>query len=101
MRGVDLEIDRLTVDAFVATCDPRRLILNLSLDVRKISEPSAGNVMELGPLRATSNSRRSIGVVEGIRRVLVLLDVDKLKDQRSSGADATPPGEEISADDIF
>jgi hypothetical protein len=101
VRRVDLEIDRLAVDALVASSYPRGFILDLSLNVAKIRESSAWDMMELGPLRASSGSRRSIWIVEGIWRIFILLNVDELQDQRSTCANATSSREEISADDIF
>lgn len=50
MRGVDLEVDRLAVDALVAASYARRLILDLSLDVAEVSEPPVRDMVELSPL---------------------------------------------------
>ena len=101
MRRVNLKIDRLTIDAFVAASYPRGLVLDFSLDIGKIREPSARDMMELSPLRASSGSRRSVRIVERVRRFFILLNVDKLQDQRSPGADAASSGQKITADDIF
>lgn len=49
MRGVDLQVDGLTVDALVATSYPRCFVLDLTLDVRKVCESSIRDVDELSP----------------------------------------------------
>ena len=49
MRRVDLQMDWLSIDAFVVASDARGLILNLSLHVCKVLKSPAGNVVEFGP----------------------------------------------------
>lgn len=91
MRGVDLEVDRLTIDALVVTSDPGRLILDFTLDIGKVCESPARYVYELSPLRSASSCGRFVGITLGVGRILVLGHVDQLQDQRSTGADATAP----------
>lgn len=50
MRRVDLEVDRLSVDALVCACHSRRLVLDFSLDIGEVCEASVGDVVELSPL---------------------------------------------------
>lgn len=57
--------------------------------------------MELGPLGASRSCRGAIGVVYGIGGRSVIVDVDELEDEGTTGADATASGEEVSTDDIF
>lgn len=101
MRGVDLEVDGLTVDALVGTRHPRCLVLDLSLDVGEISEPPVGDMVEFGPFSPSSGSLRPIGIVQGIGRIIIFGYVDELQDQGSPGADTASSGQEISADDVF
>ena len=49
MGRVDFEVDRLAVDALVVSSYSGRLILNLSLDILKLSKSSVRYVMELSP----------------------------------------------------
>jgi hypothetical protein len=88
---VDLEVDGLAVDAFVAAGYTRRLILDFSLDVAEVCEPPVGNVMELCPLVSASCSRALV-----CRRNMVFVvrgrDVYELEDQWSSGNDASAAG---------
>lgn len=100
MRGVYLEVDGLAVDALVATRNPGRLVLDLALDIAKVGEATARDVMELCPLRAPGG----VGVLEGRLEVdlsLVLLDIDELQNQGAAGDDAAASGEEIAANDIL
>lgn len=100
MWRVDFEIDGLPVDAFIGAGDPGCLILDFPLDVAKISEVAAGNVMEFGPLRAAS--LRGIPVCRVcVWLGLILLDVDQLQNQGSSGHDATASRKKISANNVL
>lgn len=98
---VNLEVDGLSDDALVVAGDPGGLVLDLSLDVGKIVESSVRNVVELCPLGASRDSRRSIGVEGRIWRVIVFGNVDELEDQRPPGADAAASGQKVAADDVF
>lgn len=57
--------------------------------------------MELGPLGASRSCRRAKGVVYGIGSSSIVVDVDELEDEGTTGADATASGEKVSTDDIF
>lgn len=92
MRRVNFEINRLTVDALVATSDSRGLVFDLSLDVGEIRKPPVRNMMEFGPFCASCGSGTSIGIAGGVWSILVIGDVDELEDERSSGADSTSSG---------
>lgn len=50
MWGVNLEVDGLTIDALVVSCNPRGLILDLPLDVAEVVEPPVRDVVKLSPL---------------------------------------------------
>lgn len=101
MGRVDLEVDGLAVDSLVGTGDSRRLVLNLPLDVGKVCEATARDVMELCPLRSPGRSRGPEAVLHGIWEVFILGDVDELEDKGSTGADATASREKVSADNVF
>lgn len=77
VRGVDLEVDGLTVDALVAAGYTRRLVLDLTLDIAKVSEPPVRDVMKLGPLVSRSCSRVPEAGIECVFS-FVLGDVDQL-----------------------
>jgi hypothetical protein len=55
VRGVDFEVDGLSVDALVRACDPVGLVFNLPLDFLEIVESTARNVVELSPFILTSD----------------------------------------------
>ena len=57
--------------------------------------------MELGPLGASRRCRGAVGVVYGIGSRSVIMDVDELEDEGTTGADAAASGEKVSTDDIF
>lgn len=101
MRRVDFEVDGLPVDALVGSRDPRGFILDLSLHVGEVVEPPVWNVMELGPLRAPRCVGGSVGVVDGLWSILIVGDVDELKNQRPAGDDAASSRQEVSADNVF
>lgn len=101
MRGIDLEVYGLSVDALVDARHSSRLVLNLPLDIREVVEPPVGDVMKFRPLGAPSSSGRSIGIVERIRGVIVFGDVDELENQRTAGDDAAAAREKVPADNVF
>lgn len=100
MRGEDLEVDGLAIDALVASRDSRRLVFDLPLDIAEVSEAPVGDVVELGPLVPRSLSDVPVG---GVRVIIALIawDVDELQNERPSSTDAAATGQEIPADDVF
>ena len=90
MRRVDLEVDRLSVDALVVTGNSGCLVLNLALDIAKIVEPAVGYVVELCPLGTASSTRGSIRIACRVGSVFIFGNVDELKDQGTTSADAGP-----------
>jgi hypothetical protein len=100
MRREDLEVDRLTVDALVATGNTGGLVLYLALYVAKVCESSVWDMMELCPLIPESLVWVSIAGTDRLFGI-GLGDVDQLQDQRSSSDDAATAGQKISTDDIF
>lgn len=101
MRGVDLEVYGLAVDALVGAGDSRRLVFNFPLDVGKVCEAAARDVMELCPLRSSRGGRGPEAVFHGIWEGFIFGDVDELEDKGSTGADATASREKVSADNVF
>lgn len=67
MRGVDLQVDRASVDSLVAAGNPGGLGLNLTADFGKVVETAASVMQELSELGLRCSS---IGVV-GSRFVIV------------------------------
>lgn len=63
MRGIDLEVDGLPVDALVVSCYPRGLILDLALDLGEVVELPPWNMEELSPFLLSSNARGRMGNV--------------------------------------
>jgi len=49
MRGVNFEVDGLSVDALVVTSYPGSLILDLPLYVLEVREPTIWDMMKLCP----------------------------------------------------
>lgn len=99
MGGEDLEVYGLAVDALVAAGDPRRLVLDLALDVAEIGKPPVGDVVKFGPFI----SARFVRVTVRAHGVLLFIsgDVDQLENERSPGDDAAAAGKEISADNVL
>lgn len=89
MRGVDLEVDGLSINPLVTSSDPRSLIFDFPLDIRKVGKSSVGNMVKLCPFRTAGSIGRPVRVVRGIGSIFVLGNVDKLQDQWSTSADAT------------
>lgn len=54
MRRVDLEVDRLSVDALVVAGNPRGFVLDFALHVGEVAESTVWDMMELGPFRSPS-----------------------------------------------
>lgn len=101
MRGVNLEIDRLPVDALIIASHTGRFVLDLALHVGEISETAVGNMMEFGPFGSPGNIGGPVRVLQRIRGVFVFGNIDQLQDQGSSGDDATSARQEITADDVL
>ena len=62
MWRVDLEVDGLSVDTLVGARHAGGLVLDLALNIAKVCELAAGNVVKLGPLVASRGMRRFVGV---------------------------------------
>lgn len=101
MRRVNLEIDGLPVDTLVAASDSSRFILNFSLDIGKVSEATVWNMVVLGPFGSTSSSGGPVGIKGGIGCLVIVGDVDELKNQGPTGDDAASSGKEVSAHYVF
>lgn len=104
MRGVDLEVDRLSVDALVASSYPGRLVLNLPLDLTKVVELATRDVTKLGPFVLTSYTSWRMRYVNLITLGLVFSvtrDVDELQDQRSSCDNATSTRQKVPANNVL
>lgn len=104
MGGVDLEIDRLPVDPFVAPCNACCLCLNFLLDGGEIIKLAARLVMELGPLGLACDAGGGMWHMDlvGFGSIISFAgDIDKLKDQWASSDDAASAREEISPDNVL
>jgi hypothetical protein len=101
--GEDLQADGLPADALVVSCYPRRLVLDLALDVLEIEELAAGNVEELGELLLAGYTCGCVGDVDFIALVFVAFarEVDELQNERPACDDAAATGQEIFADDVL
>ena len=88
MRGINLEVDGLSVDALVNTSDSSRLVLDLSLDVGKVVELAARDMVKFCPLGSPRSSGRSIGIAQRIGSLLIFGNVDELENQGPSSNDA-------------
>lgn len=100
VRRVDLEIDRLSIDAFVVARYPGGFILNFAFDIGEVAESAVWDMMELGPFRPSSLRGRSIRIGRLWGRV-VLRHIDKLQDKRAPCNDATSAGQEVTTNDIL
>lgn len=58
MRGINLEIDGLSVDTLVDASDSSRLVFNLALHIGKVVKLSVGDVMKFCPFRAAGSGGR-------------------------------------------
>ena len=99
----DLQADRLPADALVVSRYPRRLVLDLALDLLEVEELAAGNVEELGELLLAGYACRCVWNVDFIAVVFVAFarEVDELQNERSACDDAAATGQEIFADDVL
>lgn len=103
MWRVDLEVDRLPVDAFVVSCYPRGFVLDFAFNLGEVVEPPPGNVQKLSPFLLASYARGGMWNVNLIVIVFIALagKVDELKDKRPTCYDAAASGEKVSADNIL
>ena len=104
VRRVDLEVDGLSVDAFVVASNSRRLILDLALHLLEVVESSTGYVIELAPFVLSGYRCGSMRHVDFIVARFVFAVggyVDELQDERSSSDNAGASREEVAADDVF
>jgi hypothetical protein len=103
VRGVDLQVDGLPVDALVVSCYSRRLVLDLALDVGEVVEPLAGDVEELAPFLLAGYTGWCVGHVDLVVVVFVAFarEVDELEDERPAGDDAAATGKEVLADNVL
>lgn len=103
MGRVDLQVDGLAVDALVVSSDSSSLVLNLSLDLAKVVEATARNVVELSPLVLASDRGWGVWHVDfiALRSIGIAGDVDELQDKRSTGDDAASSRKKVATDDVF
>lgn len=104
MGRENLEIDGLSVYAFVASSDPISLVFDLSLDLLEVVKLVARQVMELCPLALSRNTLVGMqGVICVIFWLLVSLarKIDELEDQRPSSDNAAPSWKEIFSNEIL
>lgn len=103
MRRVDLQVDRLPVDALVVSCYPRGFVLDLALDVGEVVEPLAGNVEKLSPFLLASYACWCVGYMNFIVVVFVAFarEVDELEDERPACDDTAATRKEVLADDVL
>lgn len=104
MRRVDLEIDRLPVDALVVTRYPSCLCLDFALDVGEVVEPPSGLVEELAPFLLSCDAGRGMRNVDFVVCRLVFTvarEVDELQDEWPPCNDATSTRQEVPTDDVL
>ena len=104
MRRVDLEVDRLSIDAFVITRYPSRLCFDLALDLGEVVEPPSGLVEELAPFLLSCDAGRGVRNVDFVVCGLVFAvawEVDELQDEWPPCNDATSTRQEVPADDVL
>lgn len=104
VRRVDLEIDGLSIDAFVASSNARSLCLNFSPHVVEIIPFPSGNMVELCPFLLSCNASWSMwnmNFVVSRSVVSVAWYVDELENQGASGNNATSSRQEISAYNVL
>lgn len=103
MGRVDLQVDGLTVDTLVVSSNSGRLVLNLPLDLTKIVEAAAGDVIELSPFVLASDRGRSVWHVNLIAfgSVGIAGNVDELQDKRSTSDDAASSWEKVATNNVF
>lgn len=104
MRRVDLEVDRLPVDALVVSCYPGGFILDFALNLGEVVEPPAGNVKELSPFILAGYACWGMWDMNFVVFVSVFVlawEIDELQDKRAASYDAAASRQEISANDVL
>jgi hypothetical protein len=103
VRRVDLQVDRLPVDALVASCYPRGFVFDLALDLGEVVEPLTGDVEKLSPLLLASYTCGSVWYVDLIVVVFVAFarEVDELEDERPACDDTAATGKKVFADNVL
>jgi len=104
MRGVDLEVYGLAVDAFVVSCYPCRLRLNLPLNLGEVVKSPPWVVEKFCPFCLSCYASRCVRNVDFVvfRPVFaVARQIDELQDQRAAGNDATSSGQKVSTNNVF
>lgn len=104
VRRVDLKVDGLSVDAFVAACYSRRLVLNLPLHFAEVVEAAAHHMVELGPLILASDTGGSVWDMDLVVVGLIVSaagHIDELQNQRASRDYAAPSGQEVPSHYVF
>jgi len=103
VRGVDLQVDGLPVDALVVSCYPRRLVLDLAFDVGKVVEALARDVEKLSPFLLAGYACGCVWYVDLVIVVFVAFarEVDELEDERPACDDTAATGKEVLADDVL
>ena len=97
-------MDGLTVDSFIIASNARGLVFDLSLDIGKVLELAAGNVIELSPFALACDTGWCMGNVSFVMFGLVVAlagDVDELENKWSSCDYAASSRKEVSANDVF
>jgi hypothetical protein len=103
VRGVDLQVDRLSVDTLVVSCYPRGFVLDLAFDVGEVVEALAGDVEKLSPFLLAGYTCGCVGYVDLIVVVFVAFarEVDELEDERPAGNNTAATRKEVLADDVL
>ena len=81
MGREDLEIDRLSIDTLIASCDPCRLRFDLLLHLSKVVKLASGEVVEFSPFVLTGNTSSRVWDMDLIIFRLIITftgHVDKL-----------------------
>jgi len=104
MRREDLQVDRLSVDALVASRNPCRLRFDLLLHLREVIELAPRKMVKLGPFVLTGNTRSRVGDVNLIGFGLIIAFtgyIDKLENERPPSDNSTASGKEVPPDYIL
>ena len=104
MRRVDLQVDRLPIDAFVVTSNPSSFRLNLPLDLLEIKKSPTHHMVEFRPFLLSSNTCWGMWDMDLARAGLVVpfaWDVYELQYQGSPCDDAATAREKVSSNNVF
>jgi hypothetical protein len=103
VRRVDLQVDRLPIDALVASCYPRGFVLDLALDLGEVVEPLTGDVEKLSPFLLASYTCGRVWYMYLIVVVFVAFarEVDELEDERPACDNTAATGKKVFADDVL